>query len=231
MMLTFRVALSAALLLAPAVSLAKDAPLPPKPKSLKPAAKSTPVPAKPVPAKTAAKPPTKAAAPAATAKAASKPTTPKPAKPKAAKPLSDRASRGKFGVLQVAAGDAGRFTKDWRLGIASADMTTSTVANSPLFTFLIFRGCKPGADGKCDLVADFVIYRPDGTTNEDNKGIVVWARAAPESSTKSTLGDGALGFGTDAEGPFGEYRVVATVTDRVAKISVTTQQVLTITEK
>ena len=78
------------------------------------------------------------------------------------------------------------------------------------------------------VAADFVITRPDGTTNEDNKGVVIWDKAAPADPKKPTIGDGALGYGVDSEGPFGKYLVVATVTDKVAGTSVTTQQTLTI---
>ncbi|MDB5685117.1 MAG: hypothetical protein JWM75_2815, partial [Sphingomonas bacterium] len=102
------------------------------------------------------------------------------------------------------------------------------VANQPLFTFLIFRGCNDNANGKCDIVADFVITRPDGTINDENKGVVVWNNAAPADPKKPYLGDGALGYGVDDEGPFGDYRVVATVTDRVASITLTTELTLTI---
>ena len=57
---------------------------------------------------------------------------------------------------------------------------------------------------------------------------MVWNKAAPTDPKKPYLGDGALGYGVDDEGPFGDYRVVATVTDRVAGITLTTEQTLTI---
>jgi hypothetical protein len=204
-------------------------PAPAKSVTAKPAAAktpATPATAKPVPTK---------ARPDAAKAASNKPVTPKakPApkpKPKNLRlvdPLSHAEQDG-FGVLQTAAPDATRFIADWKLGVGAKTASTSTIANKPLFTFLIFRGCKANAEGKCDVVADFVITRPDGTTDESNKGVAVWNKAAPADPKKPYIGDGALGFGTDEEGPFGDYRIVATVTDRVAGVSVTTEQTLTI---
>ena len=201
MTLFLRAASAALLILGPASALAKDPPA-------KKAAPAKPAAAKPV----AAKPKPK----------------PKPAALPVIDPLS-HAEKDGFGVLQTAAPDATRFIADWKLGVGAKTAATRTIANKPLFTFLIFRGCKANAEGKCDVVADFVITRPDGTTDDTNKAVAVWDKAAPSDPKKPYIGDGALGFGTDEEGPFGDYRIVATVTDRVAGITVTTEQTLTIT--
>ena len=177
------------------------------------------------------KKPAPARAPAA--KAAPAKPKPAPAKPKPKTPLItipplSHDEKGGFSVLQVAVPDAAKFIAEWKLGGGGKSATTKTVANQPLFTFLIFRGCKANGDGKCDIVADFVITRPDGTINDENKGVVVWNKAAPTDPKKPYLGDGALGYGVDDEGPFGDYRVVATVTDRVAGVTLTTELTLTI---
>ena len=178
-----------------------------------------------------------AAVPQAATKSAAKPAPGKPAakakaKPKARTklppPALNIAEKDGFGVMQVAAADAAAFIAAWKIGDGAKNETTRTVADKPLFTLLIFRGCKADADGKCNIVADFAINRPDGTVNEDNKGVVVWDKAAPTDPKKPMIGDGALGYGVDSEGPFGDYRVVATVTDKVAGTSVTTEQTLTI---
>ena len=185
--------------------------------------------------------PAAAAPQAATKPAAGKPSAkPAPAKPtakakaklkartKLPPPALNIAEKDGFGVMQVAASDAAAFIAAWKIGDGAKNETTRTVADKPLFTLLIFRGCKADADGKCDIAADFAITRPDGTINEDNKGVVVWNKAAPADPKKPMIGDGALGYGVDSEGPFGDYRVVATVTDKVAGTSVTTEQTLTI---
>jgi hypothetical protein len=181
---------------------------------------------KPVPAKApAAKP---AAAKPATAKPKLAPAKPKPKTPLVTIPPLSHDEKAGFSVLQVAVPDAAAFIAEWKLGGGGKSATTRTVANKPLFTFLIFRGCKANADGKCDVVADFAITRPDGTVNDENKGVVVWNKAAPADPKKPYVGDGALGYGVDDEGPFGDYRVVATVTDRVAAVTLTTELTLTI---
>jgi hypothetical protein len=176
---------------------------------------------KPAPAKTpAAKP--------AAAKPKPAPAKPKPKTPLIAIPPLSHDEKAGFSVLQVAVPDSAAFIAEWKLGGGGKSATTRTVANKPLFTFLIFRGCKANAEEKCDIVADFVITRPDGTINDENKGVVVWNKAAPADPKKPYLGDGALGYGVDDEGPFGDYRVVATVTDRVAAVTLTTELTLTI---
>lgn len=222
-----------ALILAAAPALAATKPTP-KPTTAKTAVKPTAT--KPVSTKqSAAKPAAAKAAPDKTTAAKPKPaparpkpkSKPKPASPPPINPLS-HAEKDGFGVLQTAAPDATRFIADWKLGVGAKTASTSTIANKPLFTFLLFRGCKANAEGNCDVVADFVITRPDGTTDDSNKGVVVWNKTAPTDPKKPYIGDGALGFGTDEEGPFGDYRIAATVTDRVAGTSVTTEQTLTI---
>ncbi len=181
-----------------------------------------------VTAPAAAQKPAKPAATKSAKPAATKPAAKAKAKPKLQAPALNIAEKDGFGVMQVAAPDAQAFTAAWKIGNGVKAASTRTVADKPLFTFLIFRGCKADADGKCNIVADFTIRRPDGTTNEDNKGVVVWDKAAPADPKKPMLGDGALGYGVDSEGPFGDYLVVATVTDKVAATTVTTQQTLTI---
>ena len=173
-----------------------------RPAAAKPAAKDKPAPAKPKPKLASAEP--------------------------AAELLGDRAAKGDFGILQVSAPDATQFVANWGMGTASNAVATRTVADKPLFVFIIFHGCKPDADGKCDLVADFAIHRPDGSVDDDHKGMAIWRRAPSDDPAKLILGDGALGFGTDSDGPFGDYRITATVTDRVAGITLTTEQVLTV---
>ncbi|MGN6817242.1 MAG: hypothetical protein ACTHJR_01065 [Sphingomonas sp.] len=169
----------------------------------------------------------KAAKPAA-AKAGSAKSSKTKARPKLAEPELNIAEKDGFSVMQVAAPESQAFIAAWKIGNGAKVASTRTVADKPLFTFLIFRGCKADADGKCSITADFVITRPDGTVNDENKGVVVWDKAAPADPKKPTIGDGALGYGVDADGPFGKYLVVATVTDKVAGTSVTTQQTLTI---
>ena len=159
---------------------------------------------------------------------AAKPAAKAKAKTKLQPPALNIAEKNGFSVMQVAAPYAQAFTAAWKIGNGAKVASTRTVADKPLFTFLIFRGCKPDAEGKCDIVADFTITRPDGTTNDDNKGVVIWDKAAPSDPAKPMLGDGALGYGVDSEGPFGDYLVVATVTDKVSATTVTTQQTLTI---
>ncbi len=175
---------------------------------------------------------TKTAAAKSSAKPAQgkSPATKAKAKPrtKLPPPALNIAEKDGFGVMQVAAPDATAFIAAWKIGGGAKNDSTRTVADKPLFTMLIFRGCKADADGKCNIVADFAIHRPDGTINEDNKGVVIWDKAAPADPKKPMIGDGALGYGVDSEGPFGDYRVVATVTDKVAGTSVTTEQTLKI---
>jgi hypothetical protein len=182
---------------------------------------------KPAPAKTPAAKSAPAAKPAA-AKPKPAPAKPKPKTQLITIPPLSHDEKAGFSVLQVAVPDAAKFIAEWKLGGGGKSATTKTIANRPLFTFLIFRGCKANAEAQCDIVADFVITRPDGTINDENKGVVVWNKAAPTDLKKPYIGDGALGYGVDDEGPFGDYRVVATVTDRVAGTTLTTEQTLTI---
>lgn len=62
----------------------------------------------------------------------------------------------------------------------------------------------------------------------EQKGLVVWRRKAPERPRNLYLGDVSVGFGTDRDGPFGAHRAVFRISDNVAGIVLTTEQTLTV---
>ncbi len=137
---------------------------------------------------------------------------------------------GNFAAVQLTSDDPDRLEREWNVPTLGAEITTSTytVPNKPLFTFIVFRGCTVNATGDCDLTADLAIFGPDGKLEQEKKGIEIWRGKAPDSASSLFLSQGAIGFGTDDKGPFGEHRVVIKVTDNVARVTLSTEQRLTV---
>jgi hypothetical protein len=143
---------------------------------------------------------------------------------------SPSARNGAFGAIQIATDDEDRFKREWAVTTPGARLTqsTRTVANKPLFVHVIFYGCTANAAGDCDVTGDIAFYGPDGKLENEQKGMAIWRRKAPDSPKNLYLGGPAVGFGTDDKGPFGAHRVIYKVTDNVAGITLVTEQTVTV---
>ena len=115
---------------------------------------------------------------------------------------SPSARNGAFGAIQIATDDEDRFKREWAVTTPGARLTqsTRTVANKPLFVHLIFYGCTANAAGDCDVTGDIAFYGPDGKLENEQKGMAIWRRKAPDSPKNLYLGGPAVGFGTDDMG-------------------------------
>ncbi|WP_133303122.1 hypothetical protein [Cupriavidus lacunae] len=79
---------------------------------------------------------------------------------------------------------------------------------------LVFAGCKPGKDGRCNVDVKYRLISPNGLSN-DFGTTPVSRRAAPKPGI-TELGDSVVTVDFNHEDPAGRYVFVATVTDRVA---------------
>lgn len=143
---------------------------------------------------------------------------------------SNAAVSGNFGVMQIATNDPDRLVADWSkptLGV-SVRGTTQTLRNQPITTFLIFKGCRAGASGSCNVTADFDVFDPAGNLCGQSKSVKIWVEHAPALGSNLQLSSTGFGLSFDDNDPLGAYRVHATVTDHIADITTHTEQVLTV---
>ena len=101
--------------------------------------------------------------------------------------------------------------------------------NRPIVTFLVFRGCKADPAGRCNVTADFETIAPGGKTYDLTKGAQIWVGYPPPPGYSLQLSADGYGLRFEDKDPLGAYRVRATVTDRIAKITLRTEQTLTAT--
>jgi hypothetical protein len=93
----------------------------------------------------------------------------------------------------------------------------------------MFGGCKPDAAGACHLTARFEVFDPKGKSYAVQDGAVLLDGPPPPPGNFG-LGASSLGMRIEGGEALGDYRMVVKTTDKVAGISVTTQDILTITE-
>src|SRR5437867_3902813 len=48
--------------------------------------------------------------------------------------------------------------------------------------FVLFAGCKPGANGLCRSELDYTVYKPDGTVYASKPNLEVWSSEPPPRS-------------------------------------------------
>lgn len=75
----------------------------------------------------------------------------------------------------------------------------------PVAAVLVTRGCEKDAKDTCNMNADVVVYKPDGTVFHEAKNLTLPA------------GRAAVPLTFDAKAPTGVYNVVATIRDLTAR--------------
>ncbi len=142
---------------------------------------------------------------------------------------SGPSGNGRFRAHQVLTADRERLLADWaKPGPgASLQATSRTVRGREITSFLVIGGCTPAPTGRCDVVADFEVLDPSGGVSVAQKGLPVWSRA-PAPGGAFVLSDTRVGIAFDGTDALGAYRVRSTVTDRVANVTVGTEDVLSL---
>ena len=142
-----------------------------------------------------------------------------------------QAGVGDLKVIQVATTDPGKLMDEWATpgeGVQLTSLGARTIQGKPIIVFIIFQGCRTDAAGNCNLTADYETLAPDGKIIGVVKGLPLLVGEAPLGGGQFQLCPAGYLMTADAKGPFGIYRVRATVTDHVAGVSVTTDQPLEI---
>jgi hypothetical protein len=136
------------------------------------------------------------------------------------------ASSGQFGVIQLATDDYQKLLRDWAQPDAAAHVSTVTTAkrNTPVYAFIIFRGCKADPSGACNVTVDYDAFRPDGGLYDHVGRAEVWVGKPAPPPTNIQLSAGGLGLLIENKDPLGVYTIRATVTDNVAGITLKTEQ-------
>lgn len=120
-----------------------------------------------------------------------------------------------FGAQLVLTPDEKQFVRVWKASSTPLDLPAiaSVKRGSSVTALLVFQGCAKNAQGRCDVIADFTLQRPDGA-NVRAGSTPLWS--SEPSPGRLHLGNGSMQLSFDASDRIGRYRVSAVVRDRVS---------------
>jgi hypothetical protein len=131
----------------------------------------------------------------------------------------DRGNEDGFGVRLVVVENPEEYQRKWEgPDIPKLESVSELSRGDSIGAFVVFSGCRPDAQGACDLEVDYTLYRPDGRVHVRRTGQPLWRREASPAPNLA-LGRVFLGFQPGATDLEGEYRVRARVSDRNAGIA------------
>lgn len=140
-----------------------------------------------------------------------------------------RRSAGDFGVQIVLAADEDQFRQTWNSSRTPPTLnTTNTVRiGASVSALLVFHGCSPNAAGVCDVLAEFVLEDTHGKRMPAGGGPVWSDKPLPQRLLQ--LGQASMTVGFDKTDPVGNYKITATVKDRVSGRALSVVSRLTVT--
>lgn len=132
---------------------------------------------------------------------------------------ADRKEVNGFGGQLLIVEDPKAFIEEWQKP-ETPNITPVTTAKRGIIlgAFVLFAGCKPDAQGKCNSEVDYALYYPDGSLYAERKAQPLW-KEKPPPATNIQLSNAILGIRMEEKDASGEYVVKAKVSDLNAKIS------------
>ena len=143
--------------------------------------------------------------------------------------VGQQASSGDLVVMQIATTDPNKLMDSWGKEAEGVRVESASAMkrNQPIATFILFSGCRPNADGLCNVTADFETLAPNGAVYDKHEGVKVWVdRPAPPPKSIG-LSEGGLGLRIEDKDVLGGYVVRATILDHNSGIKLQTAQTLT----
>jgi hypothetical protein len=143
--------------------------------------------------------------------------------------IGQQASAGDLVVMQIATTDPNKLMDSWGKEAEGVRIESASVMkrNQPIATFILFSGCRPNADGVCNVTADFETLAPSGAVYDKHPGVKVWVgRPAPPAKSIG-LSEGGLGLRIEDKDALGGYIVRATIVDHNSGVTLQTTQTLT----
>jgi hypothetical protein len=132
---------------------------------------------------------------------------------------ANRKSINGFGGHLIIVANPQAFIEEWQKPETPKIKTLTNVKRGELIgAFVLFVGCKPDAQQKCNSEVDYAVYKPDGSLYAERRNEPLWKDQAPPGRNIQ-LSMAILGIRMDKNDPSGEYRVKAKVSDLNAEIS------------
>lgn len=131
-----------------------------------------------------------------------------------------RRSSDDFGVQLVLTNHEKKLRQAWALPTLKPQLPTAREVRvgGSLSGLIIFTGCKPDANGACDVSVQYSLQQPDAKRMPAGQGPVF--RGKPKGGALMALGETSVSMAFTAEDVPGPYILTAMVTDRVARRTV-----------
>jgi len=131
----------------------------------------------------------------------------------------DRKSVNGLGAHLLIVENPQAFIEEWQKPETPKINPVSEVKRGVLLgAFVLFAGCKPDTEGRCNSEVDYVVYRPDGNIYAERKEQPLWKDPAPPAQIIQ-LSAAILAIRMEKNDPAGEYKVTARVSDLNAHVS------------
>ncbi len=124
-----------------------------------------------------------------------------------------------FGGVIIVVRDPKAFVEMWnKPDFPDFDTVKDVGPSIQIGTFVMFAGCKPGSNGKCDTTVDYSLIDPAGKVSQTPPDQVIWNEVPPpKQNTHISKASMVLKFRESDQR--GTYTVKAVVHDKNADIS------------
>lgn len=144
-----------------------------------------------------------------------------------------RKTAGVFDVMLLVTPDAGRFFATLRSAVERGEepevaTTVRVHRGESVAGVIVISRCSVDRSGNCDTIVDYRVLAPDGSVYAEFSGADVWS--GKPSPPAGVLQPGVTNLELEIEpgDALGEYRVEATVWDRVSRIQLSVWSPLTV---
>ncbi|KRA81202.1 hypothetical protein ASD76_11500 [Altererythrobacter sp. Root672] len=128
--------------------------------------------------------------------------------------------------------DRGKF-QAWQRGAATfgeATVVPAKLADVPFLVMVAVAGCKPGANGNCNVTADYRLFDPSGKQVVDDRARKIWTKA-PQPAGVQMFSEEPVPAMLQSSDPAGTYRLQIVLHDNVADTTVEQERTLTLESK
>lgn len=127
----------------------------------------------------------------------------------------DRKAIGDFGAQLVFVTDEQALFKTWATPSETVSLNTveSVTINQPISAFVIFSGCKPTANGQCNVSMRFRVIQPDGKVYSETPAMEVWQNKPAPRARALELSVQYLKVVVEPHEQRGRYTIQAQVRD------------------
>jgi hypothetical protein len=145
-----------------------------------------------------------------------------------AAPDPSRSSRDGFAAMMLVTDDSEAFWRAWNVPTPPHLPTTGrAVRGRPVTGMVIFSGCSAAPDGNCNVTAEFVFLRPDGSRYGEPLRGDLW-KGPPATGQNLQLGIGGAALIVEPDDPMGVWTIRALVTDNVRGVTIQIEERVTV---